>query len=345
MQPETTEISKATGQEAAGDRAQPTTQSQLAESDLERIVGLSGLQSHPRQNRIPVPSEVVRYSGRQYKVRAYPDSEAARRRLEVIGPVEHLFARCFGRLDRYLVFEYINGRAAGGNELKLQEQMLAAIPAFLAELAMIRTNDSLHDDFDFLCKRIELAHIFRPRTIELVRRYYSQAQSLPVAAGVEYYDPMPRNFILTEEGKLVSIDEKHLRIGPRGVSLIKPLEQLPEAGFSKFKADYLAKLGLVPFDHLEYQQFLRFYRHMTALAMIFSYRVREINLYEASFHWSRRTVLGIVGVSPSTNLAEEAPWLRYWWREAHNIARCAPGSLKRRLIRLMARVRDYREGS
>jgi hypothetical protein len=129
------------------------------------------------------------------------------------------------------------------------------------------------------------------------------------------------------------------------VSLIKPLEQLPEAGFSKFKADYLAKLGLVPFDHLEYQQFLRFYRHMTALAMIFSYRVREINLYEASFHWSRRTVLGIVGVSPSTNLAEEAPWLRYWCREAHNIARCAPGSLKRRLMRLTARGRDYREGS
>jgi hypothetical protein len=337
-------------QKAHNYQVRPNAQVRLTESDLKWIVRLSKLQSQSRLTRVPIPSRVVSYSGHQYKVRAYPDGEAAQQRLELIGAAEHLFTRCHGRVDRYLVFEYIDGGKVAGNgpsgacdatESRPYAQILLGIPAFLCELAARRADNSLEHDFDFLCGNIESAGIFRPRTIELVRRYYTQVQSRPIASGLEYYDAMPRNFALIEEGlieegKLASIDEKHLRVGPRGVSLIKPMEQLPQEDFSKLKEAYLAKLESVPFDDPEYRRFLRFYRHLTALGVLAAYRAREINMYEHSFHLNRRTILGIIGASPSTRLGEEAPWLRYWWHETKSVFRRALGFLWRRLIRVLA---------
>jgi hypothetical protein len=210
---------------------------------------------------------------------------------------------------------------------------VAGIPCFLNELATTQTDGSLDDDFDFLCNNIDLAGIFQPHTIELIRGYYSRAQSLRITSGLEYYDAMPRNFAFNEEGKLFSIDEKHLRIGPRGVSLMKPMGQLLAADFSKLKEAYLERLDWVPFDDPEYRRFLHFYRHMTVLGATTSYRPREINMYDSSFHASRRIILRIVGASPSTRLSEEVRWRRYWTHHTKRLFQRAPGFLKRRLKR------------
>jgi hypothetical protein len=317
---------------------EPNTQERLAESDLEQIVRLSGFPSEPQLTKIPIPFKVVEYLGRQYKVRAYTSGEAAQRCLDLIATVEHLFTPDYRRLDRYLVFEYIKGSTVDSNEPAVREQILVGIPYFLDELATVQINDPLEDDFDFLCGNIGSAGIFRPRTMEVIRRYYFQVQSLTITSGLEYYDAMPRNFALTEEGKLVSIDEKHLRIGPRGVSLIKPLEQLSKADFAKLKEAYLSKLDRVPFDDPAYHEFLRFYQDMTVLGAVASYRRREVNMYSYSFHSSRRAVLGIVGASPATRLSEEALWLPFWVHQIKSPFQRTPGFLKRRLARIMARA-------
>jgi len=252
--------------------------------------------------------------------------------------VDDLFMSRYTRIDRYLVFKYVRGRTAHSEEPELWEQILAEIPSFLEELSTVHTDRSLDDDFETLCENIDLAGIFQTRTMELIRRYYAEAQSMHIISGLEYYDAMPRNFAFTREGKLFSIDEKHLRIGPQGVSLIKPMGQLSKADFSNLKEAYLAKLDWVPFDDPEYRWFLHFYRHMTVLGATASYRPRDINMYDPGFHASRRVILEIIGASTAARLRGEGQWLRYRRHQVTSVFQRAPGFLKRRLLAAIARV-------
>src|SRR5436305_13263888 len=107
-------------------------QSGLEERDLEQIVVLSELRTRPRPPKIPTPSQVVEYSGNLYKVRAYPDSVAAQESRELISAVNHLFIRCYGQIDRFLVLEYIKG-----NKLDSRQQVLVDIADFLENLSTV----------------------------------------------------------------------------------------------------------------------------------------------------------------------------------------------------------------
>ena len=108
------------------------------------------------------------------------------------------------------------------------------------------------------------------------------------------------------------------------------------ADFLKLKEAYLAKLDPLPFDDPEYGRFLRFYRHMTALGVIASYRAREINMHERDFHVDRRAILRLIGASAPTRLREELPWVRYRLRRVRRTFRRAPGYVKRRVQRAFA---------
>jgi hypothetical protein len=299
------------------------------EHDLEQIILESGLRSRPQPPKIPTPSQVVRYAGNTYKVRAYPDSESARDYTELMGAAKPLFTRCYGQVDRFLVLEYIDG-----SEPDSPGQMPVDIANFLADLAAIPARRSPQDDFDTLCMNIEAAGIFQPGTVELIRGYYARTGQRNVNWGLEYYDAMPRNFAYTEDGRLVSIDEKHLRVGPRGVSLVKPMEQLPPEEFRALKQAYLARMGSVHFDDPSYHRFLQFYRHMTALGALAAFRPREANIYEYSFHLNRQVILKIIDAPLPVRISEETRWTRYWVHQTGRFFQKAWGFTKRRVMRV-----------
>ncbi|MFL5733178.1 MAG: hypothetical protein ACJ78Q_08255 [Chloroflexia bacterium] len=318
-------------QDAAENLKQTDAGAGPGEQDLEQIVEQSGLRTRPRSARFPTPSEVVRYSGKAYKVRAYLDEETAREYQQLISNAERLSIRCYGRVKRFLVLEYLESDAdSSGN-------VLEDIPQFLVDLAAVPAHRTPDDDFRALCANVEASDIFRPATMEWVRGYYEKSKTLGIEWGLEYYDAMPRNFAYTEDGRPVSIDEKHIRLGPRGVSLVKMMEQLPAADFAKVKQAYIAKLGPVPFDESAYHDFLRFYRHLTALGALGAFRAREANIYEHSFHLNRQMILRISGAPAGVLLREEARWSRYWLHQAGRFFVKAWWFAERRVKRLLAR--------
>src|SRR5204863_5933564 len=186
---------------------------------------------------------------------------------------------------------------------------------------------------DSLCDSIRSAGIFSPRTIELMRRYFERATGTdaPIEWAMEYYDAMPRNFVRGEQGTPVAIDEKHLRIGPRGVSLMKPMGQLEEGDFRTLKEAYLAKACPLPLDDPKYLEFLSFYRLISALGTSAAHRTKRFNIQEHRFHAYRRAVLGIIGAPATLRFREEVPWrVQYRLFVLWDLGRRARGFVGRR---------------
>ncbi len=314
------------------DEAVPTL---LTTDDLEQIVSLSGLDSQTGLGETARPFQVVAYKGGTYKVRACQSTEVAEQWLQMLGGVSHLFSRCYGNVGRYLVFEYVNANAHSNGQTN-SERVLFEIADLLAELAHAKAPYSLEDDFNSLCRDIEAAGIFGPKAMALVRRYFSDAQSFGIKWGLEYYDPLPRNFLYNREGRLISIDEKHLRVGPRSVGLIKMMEQLPEEDFAQLKEAYFAQVGFVPFEYPQYHEFLTFYRCLSALGMIGAHRSSEVNKQEPRFHVNRQIVLRIVKTPITLRLKEEPPWIAYPRYPAWRLTLRAWRFFKRRVLHIEA---------
>lgn len=312
----------------------------LTDEDLEQIVSLSGLDSKTGLGEIARPFQFVAYNGGTYKVRACQSREVAEQWLQLLGGVNHMFAHCYGNVGRYLVFEYVNANenanAKVGAHSHSRTSILFEIADFLAELAHADAPYSLEDDFNSLCKDIEAAGIFKPQTMKLIRRYFAGAQSLDIKWGLEYFDPLPRNFLHTGDGSLISIDEKHLRVGPRSVGLIKMMEQLPEDDFAQIKEAYFAQVGFIPFEFPKYNQFLQFYRCLCALGTIGAHRSHEINKQEPRYHVNRQIVLRIVKAPLTTRLREEPPWVAYPRYPAWRFTLRAWHFVKRRILHIEA---------
>jgi len=315
----------------------------LTNHDLHNIVQLSGFDPEPALSDRAKPYQVVTYEDSSYKVRAYQSEEAAQQWFDMISVVPDLFAPCYGRSGRFLVFQYVSGNQARNLD---SDTAVYEIAAFLADLASVEAPYTLESDFEGICRDVEAAGIFKPNTMQLVRRYFAQAVStLPVEWGLEYYDPLPRNFVVSDDGRLISIDEKHLRVGPRSVSLIKLMEQWPETSFENLKDVYFSKIGFVPFEFPKYHEFLLFYRCLSALAMIGAHRAREVNMQEPRFHDNRHIVLRIVRAKPHVRLSEEPPWVAYRrypvWRFAKRGFKAVRRRVTRTTISTMPTLSDH----
>jgi len=288
----------------------------LGPSELEHIVYLSGLEARPKSRRTPAPSGIVLCDGKLYKVRAYQSEEDAGRQWEILYKFKHLFARCYGRVGRFLVLEYVDNSMKGDPKKASHQQDFVGLGAFLGELAMMEVDRPRDDRFELWCLKIEAAGIFRPETMDLIRRQYSQYGSMPIRWGIEYYDARFSNFVGTEQGTFLCVDEKHLWVGPRGVSLIKPMLQLRKKDFEKVLKSYCAKVNLMQFHDAHYRRFLLFYYVVFSLAFTGSVKALRKNLGLHAFHWRRQVLLEIIGASRITRLREEA-----WWRILHRSIR------------------------
>lgn len=322
-----------TAHESRKSNTQTDAGDNLESSDLEQIVRLSvqsGLHSQPRLPGKPTPHKVVWYEGRPYKVRGYASGDAARQKLELLRAARNFFVRCYGRADRYLVLEYIADAGPDSSP-----QGLTKLGELLAELERAQTSGRPQTDFDSLCNDVETAGVFLPRTVGLIRRYQRRAESPSFSWGLEHQDAVPKNFVLTREGRLLSTDEKHLRAGPRGVSLINAMLELPEGDFMKIRDAYLAKADPVPFQDPQYREFLLFYHLMYFLAFQAVNKPREANMRWVRWFWFhryRQAVLQIVGAPLTVRLQEEAPWrVQYPLHRSRKFVQRSWDSLARRL--------------
>lgn len=277
---------------------------ELRPEDLKRIVLLSKLDllATSEYNKTTT-FKVVRYAGKRFKIRAYLNRQAAKRQKSLLDQAPQLFAKCFGQFGRFLILEYVEG---SGHKNVSEE--FAALGHFIAEIAKVKTRQMDESDFDSWCDDLLKARIFTLRTISLVRRYYVEAQKLQVRWRLGYFDAMPANFVF-KAGRPISIDEKHLRLGPEGISLIKPQSKLPSEAFSRILNAYCSTSHFDRFDDLKYREFLTFYYLIYGLAVVGAHKKQQVNIGIRDFHLRRRRLLRIVNASRLLCLREESLWL------------------------------------
>lgn len=279
---------------------------QLTLCKLEAIVRLSGLGARRKLPYKATLTQVVQYEGLKYKVRAYPDPQKAQLQLEFLKKSECLFAPCRGQVERFLVFEFLDGRIVDANEAP------SRLGLFLAKLTALKVeplNALFQNQFDGWCHDIECAGIFRPQTIDLICSYYERVARQGIRWNVEHYDAMPRNFVLLDDGRFLSIDEKHLRVGPRGVSFVKLTWDLPPSISAKIKTCYVKETHTAELNESWYLEFLEFYYLVYSLAFNGSDRSLLTNLSVPQFHDRRRKLLRIIGAPSHTFSREQLPWL------------------------------------
>jgi hypothetical protein len=275
----------------------------LSVSDLKQIILQSKLDSQPKPENTATVHHVIRYAGKLYKVRAYENEQSARRQKLLLDKVPDMFAKCYGQIDRYLVMEFVEGTASDDSR-----QKLTGLGYFIADLATVKAFDSTEHDFDSWCRDLQIAKIFTPRTISLLRRYYVEARKMPFRWQLGYFDAMPTNFVFTTNS-LISIDEKHLRFGPEGISLIKPQSKLPAEDFLRVLDAYYFKTNFDRFNDPKYREFLLFYYFVYGLAVVGTHKKHKVNIGIKDFHLRRRTLLQIVRASRLLCLREESLWL------------------------------------
>lgn len=276
-------------------------------SELLEILQQSGMADLAEAAHRTTQCRVIEFQGKRFKVRSYRDAEAAQRRLELVAEAKDgLFIDCYGRVDRYLVLEYREGTIGYSSE-----ELSSLLGKFLGVLERTSLPFSPNDEFGAWCEVLEQANIFRPRTLRSIRDHYASLRPENICWSLQYFDLMPRNFIVTEKGELVSIDEKHLRVGPRGISLVKPMWQMRKENFRRVKEEHHAHSGFTEFDDPDYRRFLVFYYCLYSLAS--SGKV-SASVYRklSSFHLMRQKVLRRVGLPISEHLKEVIPWwVRY----------------------------------
>jgi hypothetical protein len=276
--------------------------------DLREIVSLSGLETEPKLPNKPTSLRITSRNGETYKVRKYLTASDALQQEKLLAAGNGLFAKCYGRSENYLVLEFFKTDSQPHHST----EHLAELGEFLGALAELKVEAVIPDDFDLWIKDLAASCIFQTSTLRLLRRYYRDHVELAgVAWGLEYFDAMPRNFVLKGRS-LVSIDEKHLRIGPKGVSLIKPMWELTERDFRCLLGRYQTRVASNRFEDLGYRQFISFYYLVYGLAFVGSHKSRGINIQIPEFHQRRGELLRIVHASWVTRLREQVFWLPFY---------------------------------
>jgi hypothetical protein len=277
-------------------------------TDLQQIISLSGLSTESKSANRPTALKVVSYKGEIYKVRKYATASQAERQQELLAAGNGLFATCYGRIDRFLVLRFLDNPS----QPRRSKDHLGELGDFLGDLASLESAAARSDDFDSWIEDLIATGLFLPRTVNLMRQHYErQLKRIDVRWGIEYFDAMPRNFVL-EGDRLISIDEKHLRIGPKSVSLIKPMWELSAEDFAEVLNRYQSRAGCTRFDDPDYRSFLTFYYTVYGLAFVGKHKTKVANIQIPEFHRRRRQLLQIIGAPRVICIREQALWLPFY---------------------------------
>jgi hypothetical protein len=153
---------------------EPVNLDGLGPDDLTRIVALSGLNgtSLPPSNHL---RKTVWYGGRLFKVRAYQSVTTAQEKLKLLCMAQALFPRCYGRVSRFLIFDYVNSVAANA-----ENPIPRKIGTFLSTLAQVEAAPLSQSKFDSQCQALLDSGILLPRTADLATMMLPQETlSLP----------------------------------------------------------------------------------------------------------------------------------------------------------------------
>lgn len=261
----------------------------LNQTDLQEIVRRSGLNEPDKLSGASRNWKVVEYAGRLYKVRSYENSEIAERQLELISGVKHLFTECYGRIGRNLILAYIQN-----SKLQNNPEDFFLLGSFLGELVNVQICLPPQDDFELWCNELVSMKVFRNSTLERIKDYYREHSSNSLIFGLEYFDARLKNFALTEAGEFLSIDEKHVRVGPLGVSFAKPKLRLTGKEFQAVKEGYLSKTNRFDFDDARYFDFLTLYHSIYALRFKVINSRSEIYKRSKTFQLRRQIVMRVI---------------------------------------------------
>jgi len=276
-------------------------------ADLGAIVRSAGFPEESASEQRAALFRLVELNQTTYKVRAYPSAEDAERQLAKLEKARDSFLPCYGRVGRFLVLGYVQGRAREQSDLALE-----SLGTFLGRLSATEV-DSAGERFaaqlSVWLRDVERFRGFTTRTLELLRRHCDRASGIASHWGLEYYDAMPRNFSAADGDRYVSIDEKHIHMGPRGVGLVKPKWKLPPSEFSSVLTAYRVRVTTPELDDPAYWEHLEFCYLVYSLATNLSQKPFEENLKTRAFHKRRRSLLRILGAPPLLMIREQAGWL------------------------------------
>jgi hypothetical protein len=273
-------------------------------TELQRLVGLSGLGTRPVAGRKKTVFSVVDSAGRKYKVRAFRNADAAQEKLNLVAPVRHLFAPLYGRIGHCVVWGY----AEGNGEAK--ESVATEAARFLTQLAQVEFPPLSEQQFAGWCEEIGRSLIFLPASLRLMLDYYRENLHRAHHWNIEYMDAVPKNFVFDENGRCVCIDAKHLFVGPRGLGLVKLACQRGIVASEDYCAEllraYRQEIPLEEYDDPRYLDFVRFYYCMMLLQENAHYLPCRHNLESKQNRWRKRLLLDMVKAPAWLRLAEEA---------------------------------------
>jgi hypothetical protein len=120
----------------------------------------------------------------------------------------------------------------------------------------------LDEEFAGWMQRFQRMRLLSAKLAHMGLSYYQAERPVELPVSLDYWDAMPHNFGIYQ-GKVLLLDEKHLRPSFSGVGLVKPLQLLPAEQSSQLLRGYQSLTNLEIFER--YRQFLEFYYLAAAL--------------------------------------------------------------------------------
>lgn len=265
--------------------------------DLQEVARRSGLLS--AKLTPATMSQTVSLEGKLYKVRRYVNEPIAERQAQLIRTVPWLFPNFAGRVGPCLVFEYLKGvQPEGSPDFYTRAGLL------LAELAVVKGDKLLDEQFDYWCDELVALGVFLPQTAGLIHRHYVEYRPLSVRGGLAYLDAKPGNMVLADDGQLLPVDEKHLCFGPLHLSLYKAMTQFTAEEFALLRESYCRRLADGGFDDPAYREYVYLYLLIRQLFLAATTKPTQILLRPLT-HQRRLRVLELIGAPRITRLREE----------------------------------------
>lgn len=201
------------------------------------------------------------------KVRVYAteaeacEKEALLNRLK--GEID--FPKVLGRQQQYLIFRYLDLQTLKDDSPGLEVCFL--VGHFLAVLNSVeedQTNSqALDQEFMGWMHRLSEMRLIPAPVARKACTYYREKRPVDLPVRLDYWDAMPHNFGLLD-GRLIMLDEKHVRPSFPGVGLVKPLFLLPAGHWNSLRQGYESLLSLDLFDR--HREFIQFYYLACALS-------------------------------------------------------------------------------
>lgn len=177
-------------------------------------------------------------NGRRYKFRRYASSGEANEKLRILATLGHALpmTALVAESDQTLCFDYIDSVSFPDDLASYQ-----AMGRWLGSLCA-KTWDwdspSAFDAYHALwLKDLEESGFFSRSVIQRARVHYEAMRPTEVAVCINYWDAMPPNFGI-QSGEAILLDEKHLRMGLSGISMVKPRLFLPAAEYTALAEGY-----------------------------------------------------------------------------------------------------------